>query len=1031
VDRPRTQRTSSGRAVIALGFLVASWRCAFALDPSLDISQYAHTAWKIREGSFKGTIQAIAQTPDGYLWLGTEFGLLRFDGEKNVPWQPPAGEQLPSSAITGLLAARDGTLWIGTLQGLASWKDGELVLYQELAGQLVLALLEDHEGTVWAGGSAPLLTGGRLCEIHGGAVRCHGEDGSFGRAVESLYEDSRENLWAGAQTGLWRWKPGPPKLYPMPDPTMGVRSLIEGDKGALLISMRGGIRQLLDGKGEMYRLPAARPLLKPGKLLRDRNGGLWIGTHGRGLMHVHQGRLDVFAQTDGLSDDDVLRLFEDREGNIWVTTTDGLDRFREFAVPRFSSKQGLSASSVWSVMSARDGSVWLGNPDGLNRWNNGQITIYHKRRDGPLIRPPEQSRVREQIFSELPEDVESLFQDDHGRIWVFGYRGVAYFDDDRLTPVSSLPGGYARSVVGDKAGNLWISDQDHGLFHLVGGNLVERIPWATLGRTDFAHSLSTDPAQGGVWLGFYQGGLEYFRDGQVRASYKVADGLGKGIVADVQVDKDGALWAATEGGLSRVKNGRVSTLSSKNGLPCDSVHWAREDNDHSFWLYMACGLVRIERTQLDAWVVDPKRSIQATVFDSSDGVKSHSLPSSSFSPQVAKTADGKLWFLPGDGVSTIDPRHLAFNKLPPPVHIEQITADHESYPASPHLRLPPLIRDLAIDYTALSLAIPEKVRFRFKLEGQDRDWREVVNVRRVQYSNLAPGGYRFRVTASNNSGVWNEQGASLDFSIAPAYWQTRWFIALCVAAFMALLWALYQLRLRQLARQFNMTLDARVGERTRIARELHDTLLQSFHGLLLRFQTAYELLPTRPADAKQSLGEAIDRAAQAVTEGRDAVQGLRSSSVETNDLAVAIKTIGEELAANEGGHDAVDLHVQVEGSPRPLHPILRDEVYRIAGEALRNAFRHAQATKIEVELRYDERQLRLRIRDDGKGIDPTFLSEGGRAGHYGLHGMRERARLMGGKLTVWSALDSGTELELSIPASLAYAATASPPRSWF
>jgi signal transduction histidine kinase len=279
--------------------------------------------------------------------------------------------------------------------------------------------------------------------------------------------------------------------------------------------------------------------------------------------------------------------------------------------------------------------------------------------------------------------------------------------------------------------------------------------------------------------------------------------------------------------------------------------------------------------------------------------------------------------------------------------------------------------------------------------------------------------------------VWNEQGASLDFSIAPAYWQTRWFASLCVAAFMALLWALYQLRLRQLARQFNMTLDARVGERTRIARELHDTLLQSFHGLLLRFQTASELLSTRPAEAKQTLDRTIDQAAQAITEGRDAVQGLRASVVESNDLAVAIRTFGEELAAEQAGDGSVVLNVVVEGTPRALHPIQRDEIYRIACEALRNAFKHASASQIEVELRYDERQLRLRVRDDGRGIDPKFLTEEGRAGHYGLHGMRERARLMGGKVTVWSALESGAEVELSIPAARAYATSASTWRSWF
>jgi len=385
-------------------------------------------------------------------------------------------------------------------------------------------------------------------------------------------------------------------------------------------------------------------------------------------------------------------------------------------------------------------------------------------------------------------------------------------------------------------------------------------------------------------------------------------------------------------------------------------------------------------------------------------------------------------------VSVIDPRHLPFNKLPPPVHVEQVTANRKTYwqnlsgDESPsHPRLPPLVRDLEIDYTAVSLVVPEKNRFRVKLEGWDRDWQDVGNRRQAFYNNLSPGDYRFRVTASNNSGVWNETGTFLDFSIAPAYYQTNWFRVTCVIAFMAMLWGLYRLRVRQLAQQFNMTLEARLSERTRIARDLHDTLLQSFHGLLLRFQTVSNELP--PGNTKQKLDSAIDQAAEAITEGRDAVQELRSSTMVTNDLAVAISALGQELAAAETSEDSAVFRVTVEGTPRNLHPILRDEVYRIAAETIRNAFKHAHARQIEVEIRYDERQFRVRVRDDGKGIDPTILDGDGRAGHFGLHGIHERAELIGGKVTVWSERDSGMEVDLTIPASRAYTAPSAVRRS--
>src|SRR5580658_9310962 len=975
--------------------LLAYCPCASALNPSLDINQYAHTAWTVRDGFFKGRIRAIAQTPDGYLWLGTEFGLLRFDGVRSVQWEPPAGEHLPSSYISSLLAARDGRLWIGTLEGLASWKDGKLVQYAELAGQGITPLLEDGEGTVWAGGSASPT--GRLCAIQSGSARCYGADGSLGSGLLSLYESNAGNLWAGAANGLWRWKPGPPKPYPMPSPE--ARALIDGDNGRLLISMPDGIKQLVDGKAEAYPIPGVGPEFSPNRLLRDRDGGLWIGTTDRGLLHVHQGKTDLFTQSDGLSGEYIGSFYEDREGSVWVATVNGLDRFRDVAVPTISVKQGLSNATVWSVLAVRDGSVWLGTRDGLNRWNNGQITIYRKRSSG------------------LPDDADSLFQDDRGRIWISTTGGFAYFENGRFIPVSAVPGGQVHSMAGDGAGNLWISLQDHGLFHLLQGSVVEQIPWARLGRKDFAYALFPDPTRGGVWLGFYQGGLAYFKDGQVRASYAAADGLGEGWVTDLQFDREGSLWAATRGGLSRVKNGHVATLTSKNGLPCDAVHWAMEDDERSFWLYTACGLVRIARPELDAWVSNPARTIQAAVFDSSDGVRSHATVTG-YSPRVAKTADGKIWFVTDDGVSVIDPRHLPFNKLPPPVHIEQITADRKKYETSSIQRLPPLIRDLEIEYTALSLVAPEKIRFRVKLEGHDPDWQDAGNERKKSYNDLPPRNYRFRVMASNNSGEWNEAGDSFDFSIKPAYYQTAWFQMSCAAAFLALLWGLYRFRLHQIAQRFNTRMEARVDERTRIARELHDTLLQSFQALMIHFQAVDNLLP--PGKGKDALEKVLDRADRALVEGRNAIQNIRSSTTVTNELSHAVTALGEELAGPHDGKNApATFRVSVEGTPRDLRPILRDDIYRIAGEALQNAFRHAQASQIEADITYGDSLLRLRVRDDGKGIDPKHL-HAGRDGHWGLPGMRERAQLIGAQFELWSEVGAGTEVELRVPGSIVY-----------
>ena len=349
-----------------------------------------------------------------------------------------------------------------------------------------------------------------------------------------------------------------------------------------------------------------------------------------------------------------------------------------------------------------------------------------------------------------------------------------------------------------------------------------------------------------------------------------------------------------------------------------------------------------------------------------------------------------------------------------------LVVDHRTYTLIPEFRLPAHTRDIEVDYTAYSLVVPEKMRFRYRLDGVDASWQEVGNRRQAYFSNLSPGRYRFEVSASNNDGVWNEAGSSLDFIVTPAWYQTKWFYSASVGAFVLLLWALYHLRLRQLAHRYSMRLEERVNERTRIARELHDTMLQSFQGVMMMFHSLTHVLD-RPSEARERLKGLLEMGQEAINEGRDAVRGMRSSAVIKNDLASALATVGERIAAEQNGRSPVDFRVVVEGEPRDLHPILRDEVYRIASEAVRNAFHHACASRIKVEIFYDKQQLRVLVQDNGKGIDARVLDGGGRDGHYGLPGMHERAKLVGGKLTIRSKLDSGTEVELTVPASIAYA----------
>jgi signal transduction histidine kinase/ligand-binding sensor domain-containing protein len=1016
---PTMQRVIKSRLSLFLFLtLILTASSALALDPSRRLTQYAHTAWTVRDGYLPGGPIALAQTTDGYLWIGTGSGLVRFDGARFDRWGPPNGEDLRFAAVFALLAARDGSLWIGGISVLAHLTaDGRLTKTQ-LAGP-VRRMVEDADGAIFVTRGDSSSPPRPVCRIAESTLRCFGAaEGVVTQGTASMFTiaaDQQGGFWLGADTGLIHWNGRSSAVY-APEALksnigqIGVSMLATTKAGTLLAAGHSlGLQYIVHNSLRPFPVPNLdTSKLSAYAVYVDRADSVWVGTAREGLYRITATTVDHFDAANGLSSNSVWGFFEDREGNLWVTTTAGVDCFRDTVVGNFTKAEGLGSDEVDGVVATRDGTIWVSGSQSLDTIRQGTIRSIRKSDGLPGLQ------------------VTSILEDHQGRMWVGVDNGLYMYRGGTFRPLRMPDGshfGLVRAIAEDIDSDIWVETlgQATRLLRLHDLRVKEVL---SSSQVPAARRLAADP-RGGIWLGLMDGRLAHYVGGKLDIIPLLQSKTWPGQIA---VDADGSLLAATTSGLVRVHDGAIQFLSTNNGLPCDEVNGFISDQLNGFWLYTQCGLVRLAKSDIQAWRQRSEIQLHPTrVLDTFDGVQARAVAFS----QIALSSDGRLWFAYETGLGMIDPARLSENKIPPPVDIKAVVADHKTYVKGQGLRLPPLIRDLEIDYTALSFVEPQKVYFRYKLEGRESDWRDAGTRRQAFYTDLAPGVYRFRVIACNNDGVWNEQGASLDFSIAPAYWQTRWFVGLCAAAFMGLLWALYQLRLRQLARQYGMRLEERVSERTRIARELHDTLLQSFHGLLLRLQTASELLSTRPAEAKQTLDGAIDQAAQAITEGRDAVQGLRGSVVESNDLAVAIRTFGEELAAEQAGNGSVVLHVVVEGTPRTLHPIVRDEIYRIACEALRNAFKHADATQIEVELRYDERQLRVRVRDDGRGIDPQFLTEEGRAGHYGLHGMRERARLMGGKLTVRSALESGAEVELSIPAARAYATSASTWRSWF
>jgi signal transduction histidine kinase len=609
-----------------------------------------------------------------------------------------------------------------------------------------------------------------------------------------------------------------------------------------------------------------------------------------------------------------------------------------------------------------------------------------------------------------------MLEDRAGNLWVGVDNGLYMFKNGRfhrLPEPDRQPLGLVVGMAEDIDGNIWAesASKPPKLVRIRDFQVREEFPASQVptGRT-----LAPDP-QGGIWIGTLKGALALFRRGALQTF--PLNTKGDPFIHQIIANADDSVLAGSADGLVGLRNGKVQRLTTKNGLPCNFVTSFIQDRENRWWLYTDCGIIELPDSELQRWWANPDVIVQTRVYDELDGARAGRPNFNS----AAYSSNGRAWFAQGNLVQMVDPSRLSQKALPAVTYIRSLIVDRTEFAATDNLKLSPHPRDVQIDYTSPEFLVSQKVKFRYRLDGYDRDWHEAGTRRQAFYTDLPPGKFSFRVIACNSDGIWNDSAAKLDFYVAPAYYQTNWFRALCACVFLALLWAAYQWRVRQLQHQFDMTLEARVGERTRIARDLHDTLLQSFHGLLFRFQAARNMLPNRPEEATQALDTALIRAEQALEEGRHSIQGLRPSLSAENDLDQMLITTGQELASSNHAEDGSPcFEVIVEGERRGLPPMIKDEIGRIARELLRNAFRHARAHEIEVEIRYENDVFRLIVRDDGKGMDPKILKGGGRAGHWGLPGVQERARGIGARLEFLSEAGAGTEIRLTLPAASAY-----------
>lgn len=973
---------------------------AAAVDPARHITQYAHTAWRMQDGAFNSTPWTILQTPEGYIWVGTADGILQFDGVRFSRWTPGPGQRLPNSEVVRLKVTRDGSVWISAVGFLSRWNGHALTTYSTGSTTGQDTLTEDNDGTVWLGQSYSPSGSGRICQVRTTDLQCFGSaSGIPPFHPYSSLADRDGTLWFGGDTLLMHWVHGSATAYPMPGLAsnagmIGIYSLaLAPDHGVLVaIGKAGpglGLERLIDGRWQSLDTPTFRGSSVPAtSLYTDHEGALWVGTYDRGIYRIRGDVVDHFDRTNGLSGDYINEINEDREGNLWVVTSQGVDRFADTPVASISVAEGLCSSEASSVLASRDGSVWSGGDGALTRIRDGKVTCFHK-------------------GHELPgSQVTSLFEDHAGRLWLGLDQGLWVYERGRFQQVTRLdahPIGLVTGISEDREQRIWIAatGPPRILMRVDGLRVREDVLEAAMARRVVA-----DPT-GGLWLSLFNSDLAHVRDGHATV-YPFEHPKGTH-VAQLLPEEDGSVLAAATFGLIEWRNGEVRTLTQRNGLPCEEVYAITFDRRGDLWLYMNCALGMLTSADFQAWQRNPGATVTIQTFDALEGVR----PNPAAFVAAARAPDGRLWFANSASLQFVDPEHLRRNTVLPPVYIEQVIADRTAYPVQGVLQLPRLNRDLEIDYTALSFVAPQKVRFRYRLDGRDDAWQEAGTRRQAFYTDLRPGQYRFRVIASNNDGVWNEEGASLSFVVAPAWYQMKSFYVLCFVTAVLLILLVHWLRMRYALNSLSARFDERLAERTRIAREFHDTLLQTIEGSKLVADDALDQ-PADSARLRRAVEQLSEWLARAVQEGRAALQSLRASTTETNDLAESLRRATDECRM----FSPMKTSLSVQGETKEMHPVVRDEAYRIAYEAIRNACVHSKASELSVELKYAQ-NLAIRVSDNGVGIPSDLLSQG-KNGHYGLQGMRERADRIGGKLKIKSSANSGTEVAVEIPGRVVF-----------
>jgi signal transduction histidine kinase/ligand-binding sensor domain-containing protein len=966
-----------------------------------DSDQYRFDAWATDDGLPQNSVFSILQTRDGYLWFTTGDGLVRHNGAQFTVFNKANSKGINSNRFSSIYEDLDGTLWAGTDDGgLTRYRDGSFHTYTTADGlpsDLVLQVRRTTEGVLLVSTSAGL------------AREQNGKFEAFSTNLNSFdfdigHEGPSGAIWYRVGTELRRLKDGRLTSYRVPgggQDRLAQNQIYEDRQGRLWIGTwgSGGIVMLKDEKLSHFKVGDGVPPFHVVAFCEDREGTMWFGTWGGGLVRYKDNRFVTFTTRDGLSSNVIRCVFEDREGTIWLGTDDaGIVRLTPKVITTYSEKDGMKGKIFYPIIEDRSGNIWIGNL-GVNRLRDGRFTYYSLN----TVPSPVQN---------LPyTTVRAFFEDDSGTLLIGHDWGIASFRDEKFSFENRVTErGLMYSIYKDRQGAFW-AGYDGRLLRYKDGHETWYGPEHGLGP--FVQPIFEDSA-GRLWIGSYNGLAEMVDERLI--FYTERDGLSSNRIRAIYETSDGVLWIGTyDGGLNRFKDGRFTSYTTKEGLFSNGVFAILEDEQGNFWMSSNQGIYRVSRRQLDDFAEGRISKIDSISYGRADGMLNTECNGARH-PAAIKSRDGRMWFPTFEGVAVVDPRAVRFNPTPPPVVIEQVIIDREAINPRMPVEIKPGSGNLEIHYAGLSFIKPGHVRFRYKLEGLDEDWIEADGRRAAYYPHIPPGTYTFRVIAANSDGVWNNLGARIEINVLPPFWKTWWFAALITAIILGAMIAAYRSRIVKLERAQVLQQDvsrrlinSQETERRRIGAELHDSLGQS----LIIIRNLSLMIRHRNDNQKEMdnrIDEITEEASRALGDVKEISYNLRPYNLDRLGLARALESLVDKISKACG----IDFFADIDDVSGCFTKEEETSLYRIAQESLNNIVKHSGATRASLTLRRDTDHVELMLKDNGRGFDHNGEQANPQRSGFGLIGIAERARMLGGTQKIESEPERGTTVAVRI-----------------